>query len=379
MKGFEDHGRTWLCAFYVAEDDIKESDLLSFISDKLAPYMIPERMVRVDALPLNANGKLDRMSLKPPAAKTECISPVTRDEEAAFRLAKEIIRDIEFGVTDDLVTLGMDSLNSIRFSMALKEAGVDISASDVIKHRNIRDILSSESRMLWFVEDYDEKKPVLVITSGIVSLHPVLSIYRELSRSYNILLIEPIQDHFEKRLKGLHYDELIILYMDRILETVPDVQKITGFMGFSFGGVLAASLAHRFEDLYGRKTFAILGDTNASKKTEYLDREIKREELDNSKKRSKEKVDSFLVQINIINGFGYGEKYACYDGPVTLLLAGRDTTEEKKKTRRQNARERYTNLSFVPMKQYSHTDLFHCMDLIPFYFRLIEDCRRSSS
>ena len=233
--------------------------------------------------------------------------------------------------------------------------------------------------MLWFVKDYDENKPVLVIASGIVVLLPVLSIYRELSRSYNILLIEPVQDHFDKTLKGLNYDELIIFYMDQIVETVPDVQKIIGFMGFSFGGELAASLACRFEELYGRKTFAILGDTKAHKKSEYLDREMTREDLDNTKKRSKEKVDNFLVQINMVNGFGYGEKYACYDGPVTLLDAGRDTTEEKVKAKRRNAKERYANLSFVPMKQYSHTDLFRRMELVPFYFRLIEDCRRISS
>lgn len=380
VKGFEDHGRTWLCAFYVAEDDVKESDLLAFISDRLAPYMIPERMVRVNMLPLNANGKIDRMSLKPPAAKTECIPPVGKAEKTALHLAKEIIRDIDFGVTDDLSTLGMDSLNAIMFSLALKEAGLDISASDIIKHRNIRDILSHESRILWFVKNYDEKKPVLVIASGIVVLHPVLWIYQELSRSYNILLIEPVQDHFEKRLKGLQYDELILLYMNQILETVPDVKKIIGFMGFSFGGELAASLAHRFAELYGRKTFAILGDTKVWKKEEYLDRELTRKDIDNrSKKRSKVQVDYFLVQLNVINGFGYGEKYACYNGPVTLLDAGRDTTEEKEAEKLRNARERYADLSLVPMKEYSHTDLFHCMDLIPFYFRLIENCRRISS
>ena len=123
-----------------------------------------------------------------------------------------------------------------------------------------------------------------------------------------------------------------------------------------------------------------MGDTKVWKKTEYLKRELTRADLDNSsKKRSKEKTDIFLVQLNMVNGFGYGEKYACYNGPVTLIDAGKDTTEEKEKAKLQNAKERYANLSLVPMKQYSHTDLFRCMDLIPFYFRLIEDCERISS
>jgi hypothetical protein len=150
-------------------------------------------------------------------------------------------------------------------------------------------------------------------------------------------------------------------------------------MGFSFGGELAASLAHRFEELYGRKTFAILGDTSIQKKTEYMDREITRDDLDNTKPRSKEKVDNFLANINIVNGFGYGEKYACYNGPVIFLAAGRDTTEEKASRKRRNAKERYANISFVQMKEYSHTDLFNRTELAPFYFRLIEDCRKISS
>ena len=379
VKSFEEQGRTYLCAFYTAEDDVKEADLLSFISDRLAPYMIPERMVRMDALPLNANGKLDRMSLTPPAAKTECIPPASKDEETALCLAKEIVGDIDFGVTDNLHALGMDSLNAVKLSIVLKQAGLDISTSDIIKNQNIRDILSKEHRMLWFVKEYDENMPVLVIASGIVALLPVLPIYRELSRSYNILLIEPIQDHYDKTLKGLKYDELITLFMDQIFQTVPDVQKIIGFMGFSFGGELAASLAHRFEELCGRKTFAILGDTSVQKKTEYPDGEITRDHLDNTKKRSKEKVDMFLAHANMINGFGYGEKYACYNGPVTFLVAGRDTTEEKASRKCQNAKERYANISFVPMKQYSHTDMFSRTELAPFYFKLIEDCRKSSS
>ena len=379
VKSFEEHGRTYLCAFYAAEDEIKESDLLSFVSDRLAPYMIPERMVRMDALPLNANGKLDRLSLKPPAAKTECIPPASKDEETALCLAKGIIGDIDFGVTDNLNTLGMDSLNSAKFSVALKQAGFDISTSDVIKNKNIRNILSKKSRMLWFVKDYDENKPVLVVASGIVVLLSVLPIYRELSRSYNILLIEPVQDHYEKTLKGLKYDEIITLYMNQILEAVPDAQKIIGFMGFSFGGELAASLAHRFEELFGRKTFAILGDTSIQKKTEYMDREITRDDLDNTKPRSKEKVDNFLANINIVNGFGYGEKYACYNGPVIFLAAGRDTTEEKANRKRRNAKERYANISFVPIKEYSHTDLFNRTELAPFYLKMIEDCRKISS
>ena len=376
VKGFEEEHRTYLCAFYVAEKDVEEADILSAISKNLAAYMIPERFVRMDALPLNANGKLDRIALEPPAVQTKCEAPQNADEETALRLAKEILQDTAFGVTDDLDLLGMDSVRAMDFSVKLQEAGLDISTSTIMKCRTIRDMLSEEKSMMWFVEEYDDKKPVLVISSGIVVLRPVLPFYQKLSRHYNILLIEPVQDHL-KTLEGMKYDEIILLYMDKIKKIVPDPDHIIGFMGFSFGGELSASLARRFEELYGKRTFVIMGDTVIKLRSQYLDREIVKEDLSETVIIGlKERLDSMLYRMNIINRFGYGEHYACYDGPVTLIDAGIGYTEEEEEAKLTNAKGRFPDLTIVPMKQYTHSDLFRILDLVPFYERLIEKCRK---
>ena len=48
--------------FYVGEDS--EAELLTALKDKLPRYMLPNRLKRLERLPLTANGKIDRMSLK---------------------------------------------------------------------------------------------------------------------------------------------------------------------------------------------------------------------------------------------------------------------------------------------------------------------------
>jgi acyl-coenzyme A synthetase/AMP-(fatty) acid ligase len=47
--------------FYVGSLEVKE--LVSILKDKLPRYMIPNRVEKLDTMPLTANGKLDRVKL----------------------------------------------------------------------------------------------------------------------------------------------------------------------------------------------------------------------------------------------------------------------------------------------------------------------------
>lgn len=43
--------------------DAAEADLLAALRDRLPEYMVPRRIMLVESLPLNANGKIDRRAL----------------------------------------------------------------------------------------------------------------------------------------------------------------------------------------------------------------------------------------------------------------------------------------------------------------------------
>lgn len=67
VKDFQNNkGNTYMCGFYVADDTVTEQMLSDEIKKKLPSYMLPNSFVKLDVLPVNANGKLDRNALKDP-------------------------------------------------------------------------------------------------------------------------------------------------------------------------------------------------------------------------------------------------------------------------------------------------------------------------
>ena len=56
----------YLCAYYVAGEELEVKELRSFLAAELPGYMLPGFFVPLKALPLTANGKVDRKALPDP-------------------------------------------------------------------------------------------------------------------------------------------------------------------------------------------------------------------------------------------------------------------------------------------------------------------------
>lgn len=50
--------------FYEAREEISKADIFSHLKNKLPKYMYPQKLFRIEHMPLNANGKIDRIALK---------------------------------------------------------------------------------------------------------------------------------------------------------------------------------------------------------------------------------------------------------------------------------------------------------------------------
>lgn len=61
-----DEKKQQIVLFYTCEREreITSRDIKLFLKSKLPAYMIPTKMVRIDSIPLNSNGKIDRVALK---------------------------------------------------------------------------------------------------------------------------------------------------------------------------------------------------------------------------------------------------------------------------------------------------------------------------
>lgn len=59
-----DEQNTQIVLYYEAEIEISHQFLIAALKNKLPKYMIPTKLIRLDKLPTNANGKIDRLALK---------------------------------------------------------------------------------------------------------------------------------------------------------------------------------------------------------------------------------------------------------------------------------------------------------------------------
>ena len=114
-------------------------DLRVHLKRSLPSYMVPAACVRLDSLPLNPNGKIDRQSLPPPqesayeAATSE--PPRTPKEAAIAALWTEILGREHIGRDDNFFDLGGNSLKAVRMLASLRRQQGDSVTLGTLLHR----------------------------------------------------------------------------------------------------------------------------------------------------------------------------------------------------------------------------------------------------
>ena len=90
-------------------------ELRRVLTEKLPEYMMPSAFVLLDALPLTANGKLNRRALPAPGQsrpelESDYVAPRTLTEELLAEIWSEVLKLKQIGVNDDFFQLGGHSL-----------------------------------------------------------------------------------------------------------------------------------------------------------------------------------------------------------------------------------------------------------------------------
>ena len=108
-----------LVAYYVSKEGaLKHEELRHHLSQKLPDYMIPSLLLRLDALPLSPNGKIDRKQLpSPEKVNNDRDSVVLADNQTEEKLVKiweTALHLHPISVTDNFFELGGHSLLAVR-------------------------------------------------------------------------------------------------------------------------------------------------------------------------------------------------------------------------------------------------------------------------
>jgi acyl carrier protein len=103
---------------------ITETQLRSTLSTQLPHYMLPSAIVLLDALPLTANGKINRRALPAPQMATTAEFTPPRDavEEEVAGLWTAVLHINAIGRDDNFFQLGGDSLKATRLAAHLSRA-----------------------------------------------------------------------------------------------------------------------------------------------------------------------------------------------------------------------------------------------------------------
>jgi amino acid adenylation domain-containing protein len=133
-------GGTRLVAYYVAADGAVEAEALrAHVAGALPEYMVPAAWVRLDALPVSPNGKLDRRALPEPGreafARREYEAPQGEVEEALAEIWSEVLGVERVGRWDHFFELGGHSLMAVQVVSHLRQAlGVELALGAVFEH-----------------------------------------------------------------------------------------------------------------------------------------------------------------------------------------------------------------------------------------------------
>ncbi|NUP26528.1 MAG: amino acid adenylation domain-containing protein, partial [Nocardia sp.] len=115
-------------------------ELRDRVARTLPGYLVPAAVVVLDAIPLTANGKLDRSALPLPVFEegAEFVAPRTERETVLAAIVADLTGSGRVSATADLFEIGVDSLSAARLAARAEAAlGVEVGIRDIFDEPSI--------------------------------------------------------------------------------------------------------------------------------------------------------------------------------------------------------------------------------------------------
>ncbi|MFC4121588.1 non-ribosomal peptide synthetase [Nonomuraea zeae] len=123
-------------------------ELRRFLQDRLAPYMVPDRYLHLDAMPLTHNAKRDLRALAALGAAAERAGdaqpPQTPLERQVAQLVEDVLHVRGVGRLEDLGRYGLRSLESMRVAARISRTWpVSVTVHSILSNPTIADVSSA--------------------------------------------------------------------------------------------------------------------------------------------------------------------------------------------------------------------------------------------
>lgn len=243
--------RQRLALYYVSEAPLEESALLAFMSGQLPLYMLPAALVRLEALPYNSSGKLDRKALPAPTANEPqaYVAPANALEQQLCALWQEALQCEQVGMTDDFFLLGGTSIKAISLCVgmgALMAAPVPV--VQLLQSRTLKNLLAANERRLVMPLNRrtDGVPAVWMIHPALVGAEAFHAFAQPLQGRLNCYGVDNHNLYHQPTIDSL--GELAERYLNDMIAAglLQDAGPVR-ILGWSLGGIIALEIAARLE------------------------------------------------------------------------------------------------------------------------------------
>ena len=273
------NGSNYLCAYLSIEGELSNRELREYLASELPEYMVPAYFIKLDKLPLNQSGKIDRRALPEPDGNmdtgVEYEAPRNEVEEKIAVIWQEILAVEKIGINNNFFELGGHSLKATSMIAKLhKELNVEVPLKELFRRPTIKGIshyiinnqgvasMPKVEGMILIKKGSERAKDIFVIHDGSGDIGGYLEFCDNIEGDFNFWGIKankPTEYHPQ----DMSIEKMASNYVEKIL----NVQKEGEYniIGWSLGGVIAFEMARQMEEAKKEIGKLILIDAPAPK------------------------------------------------------------------------------------------------------------------
>ncbi|MCR4670572.1 MAG: amino acid adenylation domain-containing protein [Saccharofermentans sp.] len=143
----DDSGNPYLIGFYTSSIPVLEQDIRTILLGKLPSYMVPNRIIPIEKMPLTASGKIERKSLPEVTVITdsanEYVAPGNDTEKVLCELFAKVLKRNRTGCEDDFFESGGDSFAAMELVALASEKGLEFGVRSIYECRSVRKLAAS--------------------------------------------------------------------------------------------------------------------------------------------------------------------------------------------------------------------------------------------
>jgi len=156
VTGYGDVADRRLAAYFVSNEGSqpKPAELREFLAARLPDYMIPSMFMRLDALPLNSSGKLDRAalpaaSMEPERGHSDYRAPETPIEHQVAAIVSELLQLPRVSRDDNFFLLGGHSLLGTQLVLRMGDRfGVELTLRHLFQAQTVAKLAAEIERLI---------------------------------------------------------------------------------------------------------------------------------------------------------------------------------------------------------------------------------------